>query len=201
MSTAAPRIEVMRGSALLPHLEDVARLRIAVFRAWPYLYDGDQEYEQRYLKAYARSPESVFVLAFDGRQVVGASTGLPLADDDVAFQQPFVTRGIDVGGVFYFGESVLLDAYRGLGIGHHFFDEREAHARALGRFRWTAFAAVDRDSQDPRRPSGYRSNDVFWTKRGYVRQAGMTMQLSWRELGERDESVKPLTFWLRDWAQ
>lgn len=200
MSGRVPRVEVLRGAVLLPHLDDVARLRIAVFRAWPYLYDGDLDYERRYLEAYARSGDSVFVLAFDGARVIGASTGLPLGDDDEAFRQPFLTRGMDVGRVFYFGESVLLDAYRGLGIGHRFFDAREAHASSLGRFRWTAFAAVDRDPLDPRCPPGYRSNDVFWAKRGYVRQPGMTMQLSWRELGEDGESVKPLTFWLRDWA-
>lgn len=200
MSLGGVRIEVLRGAALLPHLEDVAHLRMEVFRAWPYLYDGDPDYERHYLQAYARSSDSVFVLAFAGQRVVGASTALPLADDDSAFQQPFLARGLDVTQVFYFGESVLLDSYRGLGIGHRFFDEREAHARSLARFRWTAFAAVDRNPQDPRRPHDYRSNDVFWSKRGYLRQPGMTMRLSWRELGEPAESTKLLTFWMRDWA-
>ena len=34
-------LETLSGAALLPCLDDVARLRIAVFRDWPYLYDGD----------------------------------------------------------------------------------------------------------------------------------------------------------------
>ncbi|MCB1555582.1 MAG: GNAT family N-acetyltransferase [Xanthomonadales bacterium] len=197
MNHAVPRIEVVGGSKILPHLDDVARLRIRVFRDWPYRYEGDPGYERRYLEAYARSPDSVFVLAFDGAEVVGASTGLPLADDDEAFQRPLRARGIPVDSVFYFGESVLLPEYRGFGVGHRFFDEREAHARRLGRFRLTAFAAVDRDEHDPRKPPAHRSNDVFWAKRGYVRQADMTMRLAWREVGEERETEKPLTFWLR----
>lgn len=185
------------GRELSPWLDEVARLRITVFRDWPYLYAGDLAYERDYLRAYARSPRSVFVLALDGDRVVGASTGLPLADDIEAFQRPFLEAARPVGDVFYFGESVLLPEYRGRGLGHRFFDEREAHARALGGFAWTAFCAVDRDPGDPRRPPGHRGNEAFWTRRGYVRQPGLTVQLAWQELDEEAATEKPLTFWLR----
>ncbi len=194
-----PMIEIFRcsGAAIAPHLDDLARLRIAVFRDFPYLYDGDAAYERAYLSTYAASAGSVFVLARDGQRVVGAATGVPLADEAPAFQRPFRERGIDVGQVFYFGESVLLPEYRGQGIGHRFFDHRQAHARELGGFGFTAFAAVDRAPDDPRKPADHRGNDAFWVKRGYVRQSGMTLRLAWKELGEAAESDKPLTFWLR----
>ena len=195
--SAAPTVRRVSGPAIGPWLDDVARLRLAVFRDWPYLYDGDLAYEQDYLRAYARSADSVFVLALEGDRVVGASTGLPLADDTLEFQRPFLEAGRSVEDVFYFGESVLLPEYRGLGLGHRFFDEREAHARSLGRFAFTAFCAVDRDPGDPRRPADHRGNEVFWTKRGYVRQPGLTMRLGWQEIGESASSEKPLTFWLR----
>ena len=110
-------VRALRGAALEAALDDVARLRIAVFRDWPYLYAGDLDYEREYLSAYAASPDSVFVLAFDGGAVVGASTGLPLADDTAEFQQPFLDAGRDVAGVFYFGESVVLPECRGQGLG------------------------------------------------------------------------------------
>lgn len=195
----AGEIQVRRlaGDALGPWLDAVARLRIAVFRDWPYLYAGDLDYERGYLQAYARSPDSVFVLAFDGDAVVGASTGLPLADDTDQFQRPFRDAGRAVDDVFYFGESVLLPAYRGRGLGHRFFDEREAHAAALGRFAWTGFCAVDRHPADPRRPAGHRGNEAFWAKRGYLRQPGLTVHLAWQEIGEPAPTDKPLTFWLR----
>lgn len=194
LSTLA--IARFRGTDIVPHLNAVAKLRIAVFRDWPYLYEGGAEYERDYLAAYANSTDSVFVLAFDGDAVVGASTGLPLADDSAEFQAPFAENGPPVDRVFYFGESVLLPAYRGQGVGHAFFDHREAHARELGRFRWTAFCAVDRDPDDPRRPTGHRGNEAFWTKRGYERRTGMTMRLRWNE-PERGECEHALTFWLR----
>ena len=189
-------LESLSGAALLPHLDDVARLRIAVFHDWPYLYEGDVGYERAYLAAYAQSADSVVVLARAGDALIGASTGIPLAHDSAGFQAPFRARGIDVAQVFYCGESVLLPAWRRRGIGHAFFDAREAHARRLGGFGWTAFAAVDRGDADPRRPPGHRGNEAFWARRGYVRQPGMTMHLHWNELAIGDVT-HPLTFWLR----
>lgn len=191
------RIEPVPGDALdAASLEAVARLRIAVFRDWPYLYDGNLAYETRYLATYTRSQRSVFVLARDGDAIVGASTGLPLADEEPVFRAPFEAHGPAVDDVFYCGESVLLPAWRGRGIGHAFFDAREAHARALG-LGWTAFAAVDRDPSDPRRPEGHRGHEAFWSARGYVRRPGLTMRLAWKEHGDAVETDKPLTFWLR----
>lgn len=189
-------VETVHGNAVLPYLDALAQLRIAVFRAWPYLYDGDAGYERDYLAAYAASPDSVFVLARDGDAVIGASTGLPLLDDSAAFHTPFSAAGIDPASVFYFGESVLLSAYRGQGIGHAFFDRREAHARALGRFTLAAFCSVERAADDPRKPADYRPNDVFWRKRGYAPQPGMQVQLEWAELqhGQIDHS---LSVWTR----
>lgn len=190
------RIRRVAGIGIQPYLDAVAALRIAVFRDWPYLYDGDRAYEREYLDAYARSADSVFVLAFDDDAVIGASTGLPLADDSAEFRAPFEAQGVGTGRVFYFGESVLLPAYRGQGIGHAFFDHREAHACALGRFDLTAFCAVERDVDDPRCPVGHRDNEVFWTKRGYVRQPEMKMRLRWSEI-DRGEVEHTLMFWTR----
>ena len=192
----ALRVERLHGAAVTPHLDAVAALRIAVFRDWPYLYEGSATYEANYLATYARSPRSLFVLAFDGGDIVGASTAVPLADEVAAFQQPFLDRGIALGRVFYFGESVLLPAWRGKGLGHAFFDAREARARELG-FDTTAFCAVVRDAHDPRRPAGHRDNDAFWRKRGYVRQDAMACRLEWQEIGAPRPQMHTLRFWLR----
>lgn len=190
-------IHTFHGPEIVPHLAAVAALRIEVFRDWPYLYDGDTAYEREYLAVYARSPDSLFVLAIDRGEVVGASTGMPLADESAAFQLAFREQGIDPARVFYFGESVLRRPWRGRGIGHRFFDEREAWARRLGRFSMTAFCAVERAPDDPRAPPGHRVNDLFWCKRGYRRQDDMLCELDWRELGQAAPTTQRLRFWLR----
>jgi GNAT superfamily N-acetyltransferase len=186
------------GQGILPVVDELAGLRIAVFRDWPYLYDGDLAYERDYLAAYAASPRSVCVVArTEAGEVVGASTGIPLADDGAAFHEPFMARGIPLGDVFYFGESVLLAPWRGRGIGHAFFDAREAHAVTCGDFRWTAFCSVRRDPADPRAPAGYRSNDAFWRGRGYAPAEGMSCTLAWNECGAAEATPHTLDFWMR----
>ncbi|MGE3294718.1 MAG: GNAT family N-acetyltransferase, partial [Geminicoccaceae bacterium] len=58
------RIERLTGDRLKLLLPDLARLRIAVFRAFPYLYEGSLEYEERYLQTYHEAADSVIVGAF-----------------------------------------------------------------------------------------------------------------------------------------
>lgn len=193
----AIRLERMTGARLEARLPELAQLRITVFRDFPYLYAGSLEYEERYLRTYAAAKDSVIVGAFDGERLVGASTGLPLEHEPPSLTQPFAELGYEVPKVFYFGESVLLHAYRGHGIGVGFFAEREAHARELGRFTHTAFCGVVRPPDHPRRPANYVPLDAFWRKRGYEPVPGLVGQLSWQDLDEAEETAKPMQFWIK----
>ncbi|MDF1779981.1 MAG: GNAT family N-acetyltransferase [Alcanivoracaceae bacterium] len=187
-------VESVSGADIEPWLDALARLRIQVFREWPYLYDGTEEYEQQYLQKYVNSEKSVMVLAIDGDQVVGASSGLPLLDADSEFRQPFVEAGREQSFVFYFGESVLNPRYRGLGLGHRFFDERERFARE-NRYSFSTFCAVERPAEHPMRPSSARELTSFWLGRGYVKLPGAVAQFRWLDVGDTNESVKPMQFW------
>lgn len=191
-------IRVCSGPGVTGHLEDAAKLRISVFREYPYLYEGDAAAEREYLSGYASCPGSVFVLAEAEGKVVGVSTGLPLTAADPVFRQPFETEGMNPAEWFYFGESVLARDWRGRGIGHRFFDEREAHARSLG-FAGTCFCAVERSTDHPLKPPGYRSNDAFWRRRGYVEQPGLKARLAWRQVDSAgSEVMNELVFWTRE---
>jgi GNAT superfamily N-acetyltransferase len=187
----------LSGDEVAAALDDLARLRIRVFRDWPYLYDGDLDYERRYMASYRDSPGAVLVAAFDDARLVGAATGTPMEDHAEDFAAPFEAQGHDLSRIFYCAESVLLPEYRGQGAGHAFFDRREAHARALGR-RYVAFCAVIRPEDHPMRPAGYRPLDEFWRKRGYAPMEGVIARFSWKDLGEARESEKPLQFWIRE---
>ena len=186
---------ILTGAALDAALDDVAALRIAVFRDWPYLYDGDLSYERRYLETYRTSQGAILVGAFEGARLIGASTGTPLADHP-EFAAAFAATPYDIARTFYCAESVLLPAFRGRGLGHAFFEAREGHARALGHTH-AAFCAVIRPQDHPARPAAYRPLDPFWRKRGYAPLPGVTARFSWRDLRMANETEKPLQVWLR----
>jgi len=190
------RVEALTGAALDTALEDVAALRIAVFREWPYLYDGDPDYERRYLEPYRQSASAILVGAFDGARLVGAATGTPMTDHADDFAAAFNGSGIALEEIFYCAESVLLPEYRGQGIGHRFFDLREDHARRLGA-AVSAFCSVVRPEDHALKPAGYRPLDAFWRKRGYAPLPGAVARFDWKDVDQPGETSKPLQVWMR----
>lgn len=186
-----------KGGAIRTVFEPLAQLRMRVFRDFPYLYDGTLEYEKEYLNTYAASEKALLFAVFEDDQMVGATTCIPLTDETEEVQAPFLAAGIPLSDVFYFGESILLPGFRGLGLGHRFFDEREAHAAKFGTYRLTSFCAVDRLPDHPLRPSDYRPLDNFWVKRGYHKDTSLATQFSWPDLGEQDSTPKTMIYWTR----
>ena len=191
------RIERRSGVALTQYIPELARLRIEVFHDFPYLYDGDYDYEKKYLQTYVDTPESVIVLAFDRDKVVGASTALPMKYETEQLKQPFLDHGYNLGDVFYCSESVLNKDYRGLGLGVRFFEQREAHAKDLGGFKFITFCCVERPLNHPRRPANYVPLDQFWNKRGYFKHPELKTTYTWKDLDDTVETPKPMTFWLK----
>jgi GNAT superfamily N-acetyltransferase len=189
-------IRSLRHESLDEVLDGVAQLRISVFRAWPYLYDGNLDYERKYIQTYRDCESAIVVGAFAGDELVGAATGTPMEDHAEEFAGAFDSTGIPLEQIFYCAESVLLPEYRGRGIGHRFFDEREAHARRLGR-RFSAFCGVIRPPDHPRRPENTRSLEPFWRKRGYEPLPGVLAHFSWKDVDDESSSEKPLQFWMR----
>lgn len=197
MNRAPVAIRTVNGAEIARYVPEMARLRIEIFRDFPYLYDGDAAYENEYLRTYVDSPESVAVLALAGDELVGVSTGIPLADETEAFARPFVARGDDVRRIFYFGESLLRPAFRGGGTYRAYFREREARARELGGFDLCAFCAVARPADHPARPPGYAPLDAVWRRFGYEPSTDLATTFAWKDVGDDVETEKPMTFWTK----
>ncbi|KAB2850264.1 MAG: GNAT family N-acetyltransferase, partial [Hyphomicrobiaceae bacterium] len=95
------RIEPLTGAGLAAALPALAELRIKVFRAWPYLYEGTLEYEQKYLRNFASAMGAILVAARDGHPIVGVATASPITGHMEAFAAPFKKLGYDLGRLFY----------------------------------------------------------------------------------------------------
>jgi len=193
-------VEVLSGSALDAALPDLARLRIEVFRAFPYLYNGTEAYEAGYLRAFAGARDAIVVAARDaGGRIIGCATGSALDGHHPAFAGALAAADPDVApaSVFYCAESVLQSGFRGQGLGHAFFDAREAHARSLG-YAVSCFCAVIRPADHPLKPADYTPLDAFWRRRGYAPVEGAIAHFPWLDIGEADETAKPMQLWARD---
>lgn len=186
-----------KGNEILSFANDFAKLRIAVFKDFPYLYEGTLEYELDYIQTYSSCPDAFVFAVYDGDEMVGATTCVPLKYETENVQQPFLDAGYDINSIFYFGESILLKAYRGQGLGHRFFDEREAFAKTFGNYNIAAFCSVNRPETHALKPQNYVPNDAFWQKRGYEKVPKLVCTMSWQDVDETMETEKQLTFWLR----
>lgn len=155
-----------RGSDVIPFLNDLGRLRIEIFRDFPYLYAGRMDYESDYTNMYKECQNSFFTVVTDGGQVIGISTAVPLLETAEIIQSCFSEAGKDPHDFFYFGESVLDPHYRGCGIYKTLFDTREEEAKRQG-YKYTTFIAVMRDQADPEKPQNYQPLDETWTRYGY----------------------------------
>jgi GNAT superfamily N-acetyltransferase len=186
----------LSGTEMRERLEDLARLRIAVFRDWPYLYEGTMAHEREYLPRYTQAKTGTLIVAKDGETIVGASTALGLDEESDYVRKPFEVAGMDLSRIFYFGESVLLSQYRGQGVGVRFFEEREKAARDHG-YSQTAFCGVVRPGDHPARPGDYEPLDAFWGKRGYQRRDDLIATFTWQDIGDAVQTEKPMIYWMK----
>lgn len=190
----------LHGKKISPYLNELANLRITVFKEFPYLYEGSLEYEQKYLKTYQDCSDSMVVIALFENKVIGATTCIPMIHESDEFKQSLIQKGIDLSRVMYFGESIILKEFRGKKIGHKFFDLREKYSKELiEHLEYSCFCAVDRDLEHPLRPENYQGLDNFWKRMGYDKKEDMKVYYPWKDIDKEFEDNKSMTIWMKEW--
>lgn len=182
----------LKGTQVLDYLDQLAGLRLNIFREYPYLYDGQLEDERRYLSGYA--DQGLVLLALDAGRVAGAITGMPLAQESEAFVAPFRNAGLAPEQFYYIGELLLQADYRNLGWGSRLLDRLEQLVGDEGSFSQYCLATVVRPEAHPSRPIGFVPIERFCRRHGYSLMNGVTAQVPWQEL-DGQVSSKQLEFW------
>jgi len=195
------RLETMTGAAIAPHIPEVAELRIRLFRAFPYLYEGSLDYERRYLEGYTREPRATLIRVLDGDRLVGVATAVPLASaSDIVAEAPrlFAQAGYDPATFYYYAEILVDPAYRGRGVAKLVYAERERLARQWG-YRNLCLAVVKRPADHPLKPKDYVSPERIWQRDGFVR-TGIEFAYHWPTIqpdGMVVDQDNPMIFWVK----
>lgn len=190
-------LSILQSDELKENIDDVAHLRISVFREYPYLYDGTLEYERKYLQQYIAAKNSVLIVVKDRERIIGCVTGLPLRESFGDCQSFFTRENISMDTTYYLGEIILLKEYRGRGIGKDLYGLFEQFVKNLEVYRQIALCEVIPIENDPRQTSDYFCLKDFWTKRKFIKQPQLVTYYSWKEIGNEEESRHPMVFWLK----
>ena len=186
------------GREISDYLDQIAALRIEVFREFPYLYEGSLDYEKKYLQVYVDSDSSMIILAIVDGIIIGASTCLAMSDESEEFKEALIKADYDISKIFYFGESIIKKELRGNKIGHEFFRMREEHAlKCIADLEFSTFCAVDRTEDHPLKPKSYRPLDLFWNRMGYQKSEDLRVYYPWKDIDKDREDKKMMSIWLK----
>ena len=188
-------IRELNGHEIIAHLDQLADLRLGIFREYPYLYDGNRDGERRYLGSYAG--KGLVLLALDTEQVAGAITGMSLADETPALVAPFHAAGLAPQEYFYIGELLLYAPYRKHGTGSLLLTRLEQLVEERTSCRHYCFATVVRPANHPEKPVDFVSIERFSHRHGYRLLPGVSARIAWQEI-DGQTTTKRLDFWQKE---
>lgn len=189
--------QILTGSAVKYCLNEIASLRLEIFREFPYMYDGLRDDELNYVKLYADAPEAFVVIVSDAEKVVGAATGIPLRHENRELIDPFVGTAYPVDEIFYVGELLFYPEYRNRGMGMQLVQMLEEKVRSYSTYRYLTCATVVRPEDHPLRPADYIPIDRFLAHTGFNLLPGITTSFTWLETDGVRRS-HPMNFWIKE---
>jgi len=194
-------ITIVHGEAITELIPFIAQQRLAIFKEYPYLYQGSLEGEYTYLTWFASLPHSAVAVAYDGENIVAFLTGTSFADFAHHFQgslELFENAGLDPAIYYYLSEAIVLPEYRNKSVCRYLTHALEQHARARG------FSAgcltCEQHEHHPLKPAGYKELGPLFAKLGY-HKTELTVFFTWDTI-QSDGSIKaashPLTYWVKN---
>ncbi len=191
-------IITFRRPAINDIIEDMAGLRIDIFKEYPYLYDGNLAYEKDYLSTFSQSENAIIIAAFVNGMLAGVISGLPLSEELDDFKNAFLNNDLPIDNVFYIGECVLLPQYRNMKLSKLLFDELEYLIKRKYQYKKICFCTIERPENHPLKPTNYKNNDVIWQKRNYVKHENISCNFEWKDIDKSEIDAKKMIFWTKE---
>jgi GNAT superfamily N-acetyltransferase len=188
-------ISLLVEHAITEYIDTIAKLRIDIFKEFPYLYDGDLHYEQNYLKKFSHAKDAIAVILKADDEVVGVVTGLPLRYEEDAMQRPWKETNFNIDTIYYFSEILLYADYRNQGLGKELLNTAQEWIESARKYNFFTLATVDRDRSLA--PDGYQPSNNFWIDHGYNKLNDIVSHISWRDIHKDQEDAKPMLFWIK----
>lgn len=172
-------------------------LRIEVFAEYPFLYEGDRKFEEKYLQKFNTMKDSIIAIAFDGDKIIGAGTGHPFTYERENFKELFKKHDRDPKDYYFIGEVLLQKPYRAQGLGKQIYAQIEAYVRKLGCYPHISLFTILRPDNHPKKPENYFSLISYWEKLGFTKHPELIETATYQEVGEKEKSPKEMIFMIK----
>ncbi len=195
-------IHVLIGTEVRSLIPFVAQQRIAIFREYPYLYEGNIDEEYRYLDWFSKLSQSAVAVAYVDNNPVGFITGTSFVEFDAHFngsQDIFKAAGLNPEDYYYFSEVIVMPEHRGHNLCTQLFQalERVAHHQ----FGYTKGCFVTESHKEhPLKPKNYKELDPLWTALGYAKTS-MAIHFRWTTIqpqGQAKEKEHSMHYWIKE---
>lgn len=173
------------------YLAQLAEMRIQVFREYPYLYEGNLDYEFDYLERYVQCPSAILLALLDSAgQAWGVCTGIPLIHEDPVLSAPI--PGNHQSG-FYIGEVLILPQARGQGWGAKLLEAIIDLSQKLGFKQHYLYTVVEPAHN---RPPHYHSPAKLWRKIGFE-PTPIQCSFEWKRWDQEHPQNHTMELWQR----
>lgn len=193
------RIEVFKGAEIIPYVKKVTDLSLAIYREYPYLYEGTEEEYMPFIEHYAKSELGMACILFDDEKPVGVAIGMPMDTMRKKYQEPLLSKypEANINSFFYLGEFLILKEYRGKGFGKQIYVELEQSIKKEKLFKTICFCKIDEFELHPLKPDNYKSLDEFWRKLGFEQVEDLSTSVAWRNINELEDSPHKMVYWIK----
>jgi GNAT superfamily N-acetyltransferase len=187
---------ILQGSQIQEYLEQIAQLRLTIFKEYPYLYDGRLKDELVYLQHYANHAEATAIIASCGNELAGAATAIPLQCESEELTVPFAATHYSVERTIYIGELLFYPEYRNRGLGTRLLSGVEQHFLTHKNYDYLTSVTVMRPDDHPCRPEGYVPIERFLQRNQFVKIPGTTTHFTWKE-NDGIRRNHEMQFWIK----
>lgn len=192
-------IKVAKGSHINTHFDQLAQLRIDIFHEYPYLYEGDLDYEKKYLQIYSSCDKAIMLYFENNNAIQGACTCIPMHEETQEFIDPIIKHtDINIDQAFYIGEILVRKEFRGIKLGKKLMEHAIVYIKThFPQYHNIILCTVEREDRQDKKPVNYLKPDYFWRKYGFEKIPSLSMELEWRDIGDKEETSKKMSYWIK----
>lgn len=187
-------LSTLSGSEARKYFQQIASMRINMFKGYPYFYEGSFDCEKEYLESYFNSTHSKVLLVLKDEQIVGFSTSIPLKEMEVV-RSAFSKKQIDTSQYLYIGETLIEEPFRTPELLRKISEFHEAQAKNTGYSRLVCMV-VKRDHSHPLRPANYRALEPVQDL-GYKLLEEIEVKQKWERTDTHQREENCLDIWTK----